>query len=240
LAARVLIRKGTLYVGDGPEGNHALAQAETQLRAILADRNLLELHPAAQRLLGFVDIRLHTEHRFHELEQLLSTAGDSKTFHQDLADYLWLLDRESFAGVNAPGSNLTALTAERKTAPEEKSMIQSGEMTDWIFAFQSGSYADSLQRWQKSKSLPWLVAAITKARPTDAAVGDLSAAAAKVPPVSPAYVTLSFHRFRLLEQTGDKVAVRAQVDQFLAEHGSPLLLSAKNEELAMRTKLADN
>jgi len=33
-------------------------------------------------------------------------------------------------------------------------------MTEWILAFQSSSYASALQRWQQTKSLPWLVAAI--------------------------------------------------------------------------------
>src|SRR4029077_9455221 len=83
LVARVLTHKGTLYIGDGPDGKQALAQAETQLRAVLADKNLSEMHAAAQRLLAFVNIRLHREQRFHELEKSLSTAGNAQTFRQD-------------------------------------------------------------------------------------------------------------------------------------------------------------
>src|SRR5262249_56020384 len=43
-----------------------------------------------------------------------------------------------------------------------------------------------------------------------------------------------------VEQKGGKVGVGAQVCQVIGEDGSPLLLSAKNEVLALRTKLAAN
>jgi hypothetical protein len=238
LAARVLIRKGTLYGGSGPDGKQALARAETQLRAILADQNLSELHRGALRLLGFVQIRLHSERRFQELENSLSLGGDAKTFRQDLTDYLWLLDRESLTRAKTAGANSPAPPADRSAA-RETAMNQSADMTDWIFAFQSGLYPDALGRWKNTKSLPWLVAAIAKAPASDPAVAELTAAVAKVTPESPAYVTLNFHRLRLLERTDDPAA-RSQVDQFLARHAASLPLSAKNVFLALRARLAAN
>ncbi len=73
LVARALVRKGTLDTGDEEYDPQALGQAEAQLRAVLADKNLAEMHDPAERLLGFVRIRLHRQQRFHELESSLSS-----------------------------------------------------------------------------------------------------------------------------------------------------------------------
>ena len=88
VVARVLIRKGTLYPDEDEYDSEALAQAETRLRAIVADNNLSEMHDPAERLLGFVRIRLHREQRFQELETSLANGSSAKTFRQDLTDYL--------------------------------------------------------------------------------------------------------------------------------------------------------
>jgi hypothetical protein len=266
LVARVLIRKGTLYVGDGSEGKRALAQAGAQLRVVLADKNLSETHSAAQRLLGFVNIRLGRELRFAELEKSLSTGSNSKTFNQDLVDYLWLLDRESFTNESAPNrSSSTAPPAADGASAKQAPALKSGDMTDWIFNFQQtapAAHQHALQRWQETKSLPWLVAAIAKASPDDKASVELSAAAGKIAPNSPAFVTATFHRLRLLEQSGKSDATRQQLDRVLAtapgngdlpigapsnavpENGPPrnstLARSSRNQFLALRMKLATN
>jgi hypothetical protein len=92
LVARVLIRKGTLETGDEEFDPQALGQAEAQLRAVLADKDLVEMHVPAEHLLGFVRIRLHREQRLSELETSLLSSDATETFRQDLTDYLWMLD----------------------------------------------------------------------------------------------------------------------------------------------------
>src|SRR5262249_39790490 len=77
LIARVLVRRGTLFAEDGPRAHDALVQAEAQLRKILTDGDLQAMHPAAQRLLGFVNIRLHRQQRFHQLETSLARPSDA-------------------------------------------------------------------------------------------------------------------------------------------------------------------
>jgi hypothetical protein len=124
---------------------------------------------------------------------------------------------------------------------DEKSRLTGSDVTDWIFTFQQNgdlAFQHSLQRWQETKSLPWLVAAIAKVRPEDEAAADLSAAASKIAADSPAFVTVTFHRLRVLEQSGKRDDARRQLDQLLAQHGANLSRSAKNQFLALRMKLA--
>jgi hypothetical protein len=124
---------------------------------------------------------------------------------------------------------------------DESTRLKGGDMTDWIFTFQQtdpSAYQHSVERWNETKSLPWLVAAIAKAPGNDKSAADLAAAAAKVMPDSPAYVMVTFHRLRLLDQSGNGDTTRQQLDQFLAQRDAALSLSAKNQFLALRMKLA--
>ena len=243
LAARVLIREATLQSEEDEYDEALLAKAEARMNAVLANKESSEFHPAAQRLLGFIRIRLHRQERFHELETSLSTAGASRSFAQDLADYLWLLDRpvRTKTVTVAPASE--GKPGQKGATVDESSRLQPGDMTDWIFTFHESedtAYQHSLERWHETKSLAWLVSAIAKARAGDTAAVELSAAAEKIPADSPAFITVNFHRLRLLEQSGQSDATRRQLDQLLGQRTSSLSFSAKNQFLALRMKLAAN
>ncbi len=243
LVGRVLIRRGTLYTDDNEYDSEALGKAEAKLRGILADNNLAEMHDPAERLLGFVRIRLHREQRFQELETSLANGGAAKTFRQDLTDYLWLLDHQVLTKTVTFAPESAGQPPRKGVSVDETTRLQGADMTDWIFTFQQtgdAAFEHSLERWQRTKSLPWLVAAIAKVRANNKATADLSAAAAKVTPDSPAYLTLTFHRLRLLEQSGNRDAARQQLDQFIAQRDPALSLSARNQFLALRMKLATN
>ncbi|MGA2094869.1 MAG: hypothetical protein ABSH39_01090 [Candidatus Acidiferrum sp.] len=243
LRARVLIRKGTLEAKDADYDVSALSQAEAQLRDVLADKDSREFHPAAQRLLGFVRIRLHRQERFHELETALLEAGDSKSFGQDLTDYLWLLDRPVLnKTITLPPASPNQPPQKGETR-DESSRLPAGDMTDWIFTFHEGgepASQHSLQRWHETKSLPWLVATIAKASAEDSSAAELLAAAAKIGPESPAYLTVAFHRLRLLEESGNLDGARRGLDRLMAEQGSTMPISARNQFRALRMKLAEN
>src|SRR5271167_4079025 len=65
--------------------------AETLLKAMLSDKSLADIHPAAQSLLDYVEARLHPEQRTHAIaKRLESGAGDE--FEKKLFDYTYLLD----------------------------------------------------------------------------------------------------------------------------------------------------
>jgi hypothetical protein len=243
LRARVLIREGTLEGKDGEYDKAALSQAESQLRAIIADKNSPDFHAAAERLLGFVRIRLHREDRLHELEASLQTSAPSKSFDQDLTDYLWLLDRPVLTKTVTIAPASEGKPAQKGVTVDESSRLSGADMTDWILTFSHScgdSYDHSLQRWNETKSLPWLVAALSQADAKESALPALLAAVSKIAPDSPAYLTLAFHRLRLQEQSGNVDATRHDLDQLLAQQGNSMPISARNEFLALRMKLAVN
>ena len=243
LVARVLVREGTLTPGIGAVDTKVLEQAERQLQAILADKKLSEMHNDAQGLLEFVRIRLYPQQRERELEAALRGDKPNPDFRQNLIDYLWLLDHPApAAGTPASSAAPTAqqpaaVEAARQPAPEP----ERGDMTDWILSFQKSgpeTFQHSLSRWHQTHSLPWLVAAISHAQGSDAAASSLAAAALKVAPHSPAYVTVTFHRLRLLAESAQAAQARAGLNRVLGSPALDLTASARNEFLALRMTLA--
>ncbi|HEV2387013.1 MAG TPA: hypothetical protein VGS20_07115 [Candidatus Acidoferrales bacterium] len=234
LVARVLVRQATLTAGPGRLDARKLAEAERRLESILADENLAEIHPAAQRLLGFVRIRLYPRQRGQELQSaLLSTQADPE-FRQNLIDYLWLLDQPSQRPAQVAGSAPEA-------AAESGAPLEAGDMTDWIGTFQAGgpaAFQHALARWRKTSSLPWLIAAISKERGTDPAAEGLEAAASLVPAGSPGYITATFHRLRLLSEAGRRITARSGIESFLSSAPPDLAPAARNQFLALRMSLA--
>jgi hypothetical protein len=243
LRARSLVRKGTLQANDSEYDVDALSLAEAQLRAILTDKDSPDFHFAAERLLGFVRIRLHRQDRLHELEASLQSSAPAKSFNQDLTDYLWLLDRPVLTKTVTITPASEGKTAQKGVTVDESSRLAGADMTDWILTFSHSCgecYDHSLQRWNETKSLPWLVAALSQADAKESAPPALLAAVSKVGPDSPAYLTLTFHRLRLLEQSGNVDAARHDLDELLAQQRNSMPISARNEFLALRMKLASN
>jgi len=190
-----------------------------------------------------VRIRLHRQERFHELETALLDAGDSKSFGQDLTDYLWLLDRPVLNKTVTPPPASPNQPPQKGATRDESSRLPAGDMTDWIFTFHDEGHAaalHSLQRWHDTKSLPWFVATIAKASSKDSSAAELLAAADKIGPDSPAYLTVAFHRLRLLEESGHLDRALRDLDQLIARQGSTMPLSARNQFRALRMKLAEN
>jgi hypothetical protein len=62
----------------------------------------------------------------------------------------------------------------------------------------------------------------------------------KIAPDSPAYVTVTFHRLRILAQTGTSEAASRQIDDLLAHRTPTLSRSATNQFLALRMKYASS
>jgi hypothetical protein len=91
--------------------------------------------------------------------------------------------------------------------------------------------------WRKKQNTLWLVAALAKVDPKDAAVPELLAAAEQAPLSSPAYPTLAYHRVRLLmAKEPDKA--RAIVNSVLESNVLTLTFSSRNLFLAQREQLA--
>jgi hypothetical protein len=220
LQARALIRKGTLGDFKGNVDLSALSQAEKLLQKVVADPKQAKIKAAAQRRLDFLAARLRPDDRRIELSAKLVRPGGSANFDQDKNDYFWLLDRRG-------------LTLGAKD-----------ELTNWISAMKQKTpeaTQEAIKQWQKTKSLPWLLAAICKVEPTHPEVGELLEAASKIPANSSAHITLLFHSLRLrarLEKDSAKVV--ADLNTVFNGEVPQMPNSAKNQFLALRMSLARN
>lgn len=227
LAARSLLRKASLGPVDSKQ--QALTGAEKQLREVLVDQKLRASHHAATRLLNLVRLRLHPDEKLHELAHTLSQQNQSAEMKQDLWDYTVLLDQ--FLGDGEVD------TKQKRPFPEA---VRTDDLTDWIATFQAASAESAdhaLERWNKTASMPWLIAALAKADAKHAKTTELLAAAAKIQPQSPAFASVSFQRVRL---TTDARQARALLDDVLTKHRDALPVSTLNLLRSQRLRLATN
>jgi hypothetical protein len=224
LAARALLRQGSLVPKYDEVDKAPLIQAEQQLNAILQDSALQSIHPASRRLLTVVRSRLEPDQRLHELAQTLLTPNIGQTLKQDLWDYTLLLDR--------------ATGARDRT---DASPTRRDEMTDWILTFQDtkpGALEYALDRWTATSAQPWLVASLSKVGVGHPQVPALLAAAEQVPQGTPGFAAVMFHRLRLLAGSGKRDEARQRLDGLLSQAASVFPPSARNLLLALRMQLA--
>lgn len=206
--ARCFIRASTLSgKGDQAFDPQLMQQAETALFKLHADKNFAPVYAAADKLLGFVEARLHPDQRMHEVAEKL-IKGTSSDIAQDFIDYRYFMDQ-------------TALqTAE---APKE-------DLTDWIATFQNAPNQKdhALEKWRATRSLPWLIAALSAVGPKDAATGELLAAAEKTNPRDPRLLTVLYDRVVLTSAAGKVNEVNRLVDANLPYLAHEAPISARN------------
>lgn len=229
LAARSMLRKGS-FAEKEEEARPALAEAETRLNAVIKDQSLAKSHPAANRLLNLVRLRLRPEETLHGLAHAIIKKDAIADFKQAVWDYTALFDK--FVGDEAD-----------TTKHAVPASLRADELTDWLLTFQdpsAGAATHSLERWEKTHTLPWLVAALTKATGQQAGLDSLLTAAARVNHSSPAFPSLAFHNVRLLMESKRVDAARTALDKFLSEDRSRLPASALNQLIGQRMMLAQN
>jgi len=229
LAARSLLRKGS-FADKDEERVPPLTEAETRLNAILKDKSLASSHQAAARLLNLVHLRLRPAETLHELAHAIIAQDGRADFKQAVWDYTVLLDK--FVGDDEK--------VDKQKLPAE---VRADELSDWILTFQDQSAAAanySLGQWQKTRALPWLLAAISKATATGQQSDALLSAAAQVDHRSPAFASVAFHSVRLLMEAKRVDEARAALDRDLANDRQNLPASALNLLLAQRMTLARN
>jgi hypothetical protein len=228
LAARAMLRKGSF--AEKPEDAIApLSEAQDRLNAILKDSSLKLSHHAAARLLNLARLRLHPEEKLHELARAISQRDASDDFKQSVWDYTVLLDK--FIGDDDDSGK----------KPQFPAGINSDDLTDWIIAIQNdspGVAAHSIERWQKTKSVAWLVSAMLNVDAKNGRLNELLSAAAAVNPSSPGFATLAFHRVRLLKEANRGQEARALLDKVLSEQRQQWPASAVNLFLGERTIMA--
>ena len=242
LVARTYIREATLGAKDNEVNYAPLAKAKAQLKSILSDNDLAEVHPAAERLLGFVEFRLHPRERLLELSAALSRKDGSANFKQDLTDYTMLLDEWGKLSSDPTAGG----PPKEPSIDPEKSLADlraASDMTDWILTMQSpgpDSAAHAVARWHEMHSSPWLVAALATIAPDDPQAAAIAAAALNTSPDSAAFATITFHRARIQTNSGKQDAAREELDHALEAARENFPPSSLNLVLAQRFKLARN
>jgi hypothetical protein len=229
LAARAMLRKGS-FADKQEEAQPALAEAETRLNGVIKDQSVASSHRAAERLLNLVRLRLRPEPTLHELAHAILKKDAIANFKQAVWDYTALIDK--FVG-----------DEDSTTRHSVPASLRNDELTDWLLTFQdpsAGAATHSLERWEKTHSLPWLVAAMTKANGQQAGLDSLLSAAARVDHSSAAFSSLAFHNVRLLMESKRADAARMALDKILSEDRSRLPASALNQLAGQRMMLAQN
>jgi hypothetical protein len=230
LVARSLIRKASL----GAEANRreALAQAETQLKKVLAETSQSALRQSAQNLLNLVKLRLRPAERALELSQSLLKKEANDNLEQELLDYTILLDKYLGDSDAEPDEGLKkAMEAALKD-----------DLTDWLITFQADTTASlehSLERWEKTNGLPWLLASLSKIDANHSKAASLMSAAERVEASSPAFATAQYHLVRLLMEKGDRENAQRKLDAILRGQGA-LPASAANDFRHQRMLLASS
>jgi hypothetical protein len=228
LLARTFAREASLGPAEGRDEAHAAAEKE--LNAILKNPGMREWHAAARRLLNLVLLRYRPEERLGQLASALLLKSNDN-LHQELWDYTLLLDQ--FLGDDWP---------EKKEAP---AAARKDDLSDWITTFQQDSpdsSAHAQEKWRASRSLPWLVAALSKASSSNTQQ-ELLLAANKVTADSPGFATVSFHLVRLMIEGKQFVEARAKLDDLLLKYRSRFTVSGTNQleshRLLVATDLQD-
>jgi hypothetical protein len=265
LVARCYIRKATIGVkGENSFLPEPMQAAEQRLQAILADKSLASMHPAAQRLLDYVEARLHPEQRLHAIAAQLAT-GAGPQFERELFDYTYLLDHSLERQARSPevqkmlqkviaessknrnvdyeitrtAMNDTLLKAWKENAAKAGTL---DDLTDWVVTYQTdGALVDQhrFERWQATKSIPWLLCVLVSMHAGDPHVAEVERAAAAIGADSPAYETALYHRVRLLQEANANQQARKLLDANWAriEKDSP---SNRNAFLAQRFAVASS
>lgn len=227
MVARSMLRKGS-FAEKWEAAEPSLTEAETRLRAILKDDSLKLSHHAAGRLLNLARLRAHPEEKLHELAHQIMKKDANEDFKQGVWDYTVLMD-----------GYLESETVKQPT----DTTLTSDDLTDWIMTFEgdlNASEAHAIEKWQTTKTLPWLVAALKNADARQPKMNELLAAAANVSHSSPAFPTVAFHIVRLLKEANRLAEARAMLDRILAAERQQLNASALNLFLGQRLMLAQN
>lgn len=240
VAARAWIRKATLK-NEAPNPDLTdLKEARIRLEKIMNDPTRSELHAAARKMLGFVDVRLDPERRSHQLAQRLSGTSGDPDFYQDMIDYGVSLYRMGGQDSDywSEGDVLSTVINQPSSAPAPRKV---DDLSDWLFTMRTSDRRSSqhaLSRWQVTRSNAWLVAALSTANAKDKNVPDLLNAAEGVLPQSPAYPTIACHRVRLLMDSGKRKEALLLLNQVMAAFQGNLNKSSFNLFRVQRRRLA--
>lgn len=206
LAARALVRQGTVS-----DDRASLEEAARELKQLQGDATTAAYHPAVERLLEFVRLRTEPEQRLRELGAELSRGASGEATTKRLDDYAVLLDHQTVVGSSEWWQPDWTIPPEAIGAVRD-----ADDRTDWILTIQgAGPRTHALDRWRKTSSPAWLVAALAAAKPGDADAAALVEAAGRVGETSPAFPSATCYAVQLMLGAGEANRARARIDEIL-------------------------
>lgn len=222
LAARSLLRKATIHGAD------TMPAARKEFEAILDDASLGAVHASARGLIDYIDVRRQADVVLKSLGEQLMTSGARPG---QLDEYTAVMDR--VVGNTWDYAYATVPNVER---------IRAQDLTDWITAYQ-GSGPEAVERaalrWKATKSLPWLIALLSKIEGPHADAAAAIDAAARVPADAPAYQTLLVERVRAMAAIGRRADAKAILATLPMRSTATLQKETVNELHVLRRQLAD-
>ncbi|HEY9734406.1 MAG TPA: hypothetical protein V6C89_21020, partial [Drouetiella sp.] len=168
---------------------------------------------------------------------------DGNPLHPDSAPPISTVSGETNSTAS-PLSEVNPVDLKSDDSSAVKELISASDLADWVITIQSSIFADdsfddspeakarvaarerrnathALQMWRQTKSLPWLVAALTTNTLRSAGTKDLYDAANAVPASSPAYLTCRFYLADALIVSGKKQEARNLLKPLLAIANMP-------------------
>jgi hypothetical protein len=223
LAARSLIRQATLIGNTNP----LLLQAKERLEKLAADPANANLKADIEAVLGYVEAKLDPQ---GYVAGLLNNVVPAK----NIGEITFTLDQMlGDSDGSQDNSKPVALPA----------TLLKDDALDWVMTFQNtGPEAKrhALEHWKQTKSIPWLVAAISSADPKDPDAGALVSAAEAHESSAPGHWTLFYEANRLKLGKGQTDAVREALDKTINNPPADLPAGALNQLRTQRLALARN
>jgi len=195
------------------------------------------LRKSIDGLREYVALRLHPDAEYVRLSQRVAFGDAGADFGQDVIDIQFLMGNISGTPPDFPGVNRWSPEWEKKVHEWNNHRFEEigekrsqSDLVDWLFTFYSetpNAHQWARERWKKTKSLPWLIAALMFSKGSDREATELLAASEAISPESDAYPTVAYHRARILHEQG-KIAMAGKVAEAAMQHSSEMPRSALN------------
>jgi hypothetical protein len=207
-----------------------LRDAETQFRAVLADRRLSVTHAGAERLLDRCLLATRPRSGLERLASRLVSRAAVGTRETDLLMYLNGVD------------DLTGpVYDDKRSRIERQASLPRDDFSLWWETFQSRDprdYITALARWRQSGRRAWLFCALSKAQRDSTETDALLAEALKTGLNEPAGPAMRYQVARVLAVKGRFEEARTEIEAVLTALDA--LPSSRNHAQELKFQLARN
>lgn len=227
LAVRTLIRQAVLSKTLNTE---LMNEALQRIKTLSADPSFANLGQSLTDLKNYVMARVAPEQHLTEL----ASEMQNKITAQSLNEYTKTIDLI----LKDDGESEVDLTYEKLPAS-----VKVDDLTDWLMVYQGGDAASTthaIAKWKETKSVPWLLAALSSVDSDNAETGALLSDAQQIPKSSRAYWTAFYHVNRIYIAMKKDEETRKRIDAVLAAPPAEMNLSMKNALKSQRLEVAKN